>query len=266
MKNLFLLFLSILTLVSCKKKGNGPESSMIDFYPRECNYMWASWSKIKDASYNGVYLYDILNVNENELRAKDALITISTSNLDTLLLKIEKAASISCPYCQQEQIANLDPKFDQKLAPHNVALEAQLQNDYNNPVSKLKSAKAEETNLIRLEYRVTGVKNLTITSTHTLFGKTPGTVITEYFTIKQLEPKQVISSKTSQLLIGYSDKDTLATIAEWLYMEPMAQPTIFLAFKTVPAELPAAINFIVTLETNNGKIIRDTTSTLAILP
>ena len=257
------IFLVLIVLFSCKEKGsNSEEKPFFVFYPRECNFIWASWAKFKDVSDSKISNFEILGVPENELSAKEALLVVYSSNLDTLVNKNEKSSFLLYPYAQQNQMVNLD----KKLAPHDINLEAQLETDYNNPVSKLKSKKTEEAFPVNLDYRVTGVKNLIITSTNTLFGKVAGTPLNDFFIIKRLDPKQVISSKSKRLLMGYSDKDSVVTIADWLNMEPMAQPTMFLAFKNISIELPVATSFVVTIETNAGKIIRDTTSTLSIIP
>lgn len=151
------------------------------------------------------------------------------------------------------------------------ALERQLETDYKKNGNAYIERKLKETvslysntiqraALLAWPYRTTGVKNFTITSPGPLFGKAAGTDLNNYFSIYGFEPRQVASYQTKQLLWGYGDEQELKSITQWISLKPLAPPMILLHLNTPPPEAPGNVQLVVTLETDAGKIIRDTTT------
>lgn len=94
-----------------------------------------------------------------------------------------------------------------------------------------------------------------------LWGVASGQSLNEHLKIVGLIPKQIISSESERLLIGYKSQQEVTSISEWLSLKPMAQPGMWLSFKTTPEELsdtPMDIKFTVELTTNEGVVLTDT--------
>lgn len=106
-------------------------------------------------------------------------------------------------------------------------------------------------------YRTTGIKDFKITANTTLFGEKSGNTLNKYFIIDNLSPRQIISSKTKNLVFGYSSKYEISEIEQWISINPMAPPCITFAMKDKPSELPAKIEFTVSMTTNDGKVLEN---------
>lgn len=142
------------------------------------------------------------------------------------------------------------------LAESNPSLEAELNKDFSNQPRSTHSGPAG--NVMPWPYRTTGVKNLSIVAMNTFLGKPAGTSLNEHFTIEQFEPKQIINFQTKHLIWGYKDKTKVSTIDQWLSLHPMAQPYMYFKLNGQPPEVPATVKFIVTLQTENDLVLRDT--------
>ena len=66
------------------------------------------------------------------------------------------------------------------------------------------------------------------------------------------------SYRRKALLWGYSDKDKVTSIRQWLSMEPMAPPVVMFRQSVAPEELPIKTKLVSILETTEGKVLRDT--------
>ena len=151
------------------------------------------------------------------------------------------------------------------LAPRNSELERQLAHDYNNrPEARGRKPRVSRDRIMSgappepWPYRVTGVKDFRIISLSPLFGKPAESSLNDYFIIDEFSPRQIISYRRKALLWGYSDKDKVTSIRQWLSMEPMAPPAVMFRLKSRPEELPIKTKLVSILETTEGKVLRDT--------
>ena len=149
------------------------------------------------------------------------------------------------------------------LAPSIPQLERQLREDFRIWVGGSRSLASGSKGLdatVRKAwpYRVTGVKDFRIISLSPLFGQPAESSLNDYFIIDEFSPRQIISYRRKALLWGYSDKDKVTNIRQWLSMEPMAPPTVIFRFKSRPEELPIKTKLVSILETTEGKVLRDT--------
>ena len=151
------------------------------------------------------------------------------------------------------------------LAPRNSELERQLAHDYNNrPEARGRKPRVSRDRIMSgappepWPYRVTGVKDFRIISLSPLFGQPAESSLNDYFTIDEFRPRQIISYRRKALLWGYSDKDKVTNIRQWLSMEPMAPPAVMFRLKSRPEELPIKTKLVSILKTMEGKELRDT--------
>lgn len=151
---------------------------------------------------------------------------------------------------------------------HNQRLEQELKVDIagrsnaRKQLRTLRSGVGEAyLNLITVQYRTTGVRDLKVSADKSLWGVASGQSLNEYLRIVDMSPRQIISSEAERLLIGYQSKQKVTELSEWLSLKPMAQPGMWLSFKTTPEELsdtPMDVKFTVELTTNEGVVLTDT--------
>jgi hypothetical protein len=137
---------------------------------------------------------------------------------------------------------------------HNSGIELQINLSYKKSYPKsVTKANSEANDIIRMEYRLNGIKNIKISSLNTtLFGQSPGQSLNDYFFIGKYIPQIIISSTNLNLLYGFKSKTLPTSIDEWLALSPMAQPAMYLELKSAPPELPQTVQFTVEMETDTG--------------
>ncbi len=248
--------------MACKEKVDSPPDVFLTFYPRKCNFGWLYYIKRVRVEPNGQIGYILENIENDECKVEDLLFTIYTSNIDTLPVSNEgESWALSVPYrfhqFLEEEIQQLDK--------HNLSLEKQLEDDYVRSLTPT-SGSYDYTDITPWEYRTNGIEELTITCNKTIFGQAPGTALNSYFHISSLSPQQIVSSQTVELLFGCSDNLNKMSIAEWLEMKPMAQPSTRLMMNSVPSELPNDFVFTVNLKTTAGKEIEFSGREIRLLP
>ena len=145
-------------------------------------------------------------------------------------------------------------------------LQEQLGSSYIKHFNSLSSpSKGETLNPIDIEYRTDGVTDLNIYALDaTLFGKSPGNLLNNYFEIGRYEPWFLASYESKSLLYGFFDKSIPSSIDEWLYNKPLAQPEMFLTFNQTPDNLPVTTRFAVKMTLDNGKQLNDTSAYITI--
>ncbi len=235
-----MIFLSALALVlgACDKSKEGPrESYILIFLPRECTAMQITPLKDSVLSTVGkdgktVSWHSEESIDNGSVAADKFILTLKTFSEDG------------------------------KTTANITDLETQLDHDYRRSRATKSSEDADlvmtKANLVNWEYRVTGVKDFKIIALSQLFGQPAGTSLNKYFKIHRFDPKQIISYRTKDLIWGYSDEEEIENIALWLSLEPMAPPAIYFRFNTIPAEIPADVEFVAVLETTDNKVLRDT--------
>ena len=251
MKHLIFI-LVLLSLFSCKRENSGKDNYFLEFRPRECNYIFAVPGYIKKTVYQGNTYFDYRFYSEtNFFPAQDFFLNIETHNLNVEKLFSESENAYS------EIMLNLDEPIPD--------LETQIEVNYRKKSASLKSnlkSAVDYTAMIEMEYRIDGAKNFKISALDKLFGQEPGTSLNEYFKIIRYDPDFIASSDTYNLLYGFSDKDKPEDIDEWLNLSPLAPALMYVAFREVPDDLPDSIRFVVEMETDKGKVLKDTSEVI----
>jgi len=230
----YLFCLIILTLTSCNKDNNDDQQSYsFVFYPRQCKVLATGLVRLTPGEYDGTTYYDKEDLQNDETCEADYLcLLLSTSNIDTLP---EGADYNTYPlfYEYQESLSIEEQQLDES----NSSLEQQLEDDYKNRVKSTTASNEVAVDFKNWEYRTTGIKSFNFTCNKTLFNQSPGTSLNDYIYLYEIERSQIISYETNSLVFGYSDHLNKMSVNEWLSLKPMAQPTIYFRFKSIPEEL-----------------------------
>lgn len=234
------------------------------YFPRECTQILSLPMKTEQTvDYAGrVNKRDVV-VGEEGVEAKDFLYWLMTGagDLDSLELYYSKHRGRLYEHIYHQA------GFKAQLAMGIRPLEKEMIRDYRIGIAGPDAMKPSEPgvmdmNLMPWEYRVTGVKDFKIVALTPLFGLPAETALNRFFTIHELEPKQIVSSQSKRLAWGYRSKDQVTSIDQWLAMRPTAQPVMMLRLNTVPQEVPVKTRFVAILTTEEGKEVRDTLQVL----
>jgi hypothetical protein len=209
---------------------------------------------------NGISYFGFDNLSEVndegnfEISAKEYLLAIFTTEYSDSLYQ---PTSVTSPlYSIRDS--------DFVAGEGNEYIEKQLAQSYRSKENE-KSSSAEGVNLVNIEYRTNGVKDIKITSVYKLWGENPGNVLNDYFFIKKYMPEAIVSSTSEKLLYGFTEEESMPrSINECLDLQPLAQPCIRLMFNNPPDERPCNVQFVVELETDEGITLTDTTRVIYI--
>ena len=276
MKTIFfsIAFISMMMLVNgCTKSepGDGGNFHLV-FRPRLCEDIQIIPGKfVKSTTEHGVF-YNPVTLGYESVDASKYLITIFTGNL-SLMSRFKKFYDSSGYYSLADRGLML-PKMaleeNTELAEGNANIETQLDADYRAysknvdkglilPYANSFSSTTPRTTLKPWQYRLTGISDFKITSNSTLYGLPIGSDLSDYFSIYNFTPRQIVSYTNDQLVWGYNDTKKIESISRWLSLKPYAPPKMSLKMISVPADLPDEIDFTITITTTDGKIIKETT-------
>lgn len=253
MKTLLKLLPAVAILaVSCGDNESNKENYIIDFRPRECNYLFVVPGAISETTYQGATYIDFLGYPyDGYSRSEDFFLAIHTYNSD--LRSALNAENGIMPYYYYSDEQDLDQPL--------VTIESQIEANYARSISRgstLKSA-SDFTVMEEMEYRLDGVTDFNVYAVDTpLFGLEAGSSLNDYFRIVRYFPDFIASSQSHQLIYGFADRDKPAAIDEWLSLSSLAQPLMYLVFKEAPNDLPETIRFVVEMVTDKGTLLRDT--------
>lgn len=265
MKKTFLILCSILALLSCSEESNSEEDSYtFVFYPRECKTLATGLSELIPEEYDGVEYFEEEELDSNDTCSVEYLaLILSTSNLDTL----PDGADYNTYPMFYEFHQSLSAE-DQQLDDNNTSLEQQIEDDYRNRIKSTSESNLEGIYFKSWEYRTTGISSFDFTCNKTLFSQPAGSSLNDFIYLHEIDMSQIISYETENLVFGYSDELDEMSISEWLTLKPMAQPTIYFRFKSVPEELNDevidSVEFSFKVETTDDLSLSITTQPIAL--
>ncbi|MCD6179207.1 MAG: hypothetical protein J7K39_04830 [Bacteroidales bacterium] len=231
-----------------------PSDPWLVFYPRECNYVFARNYERITWDYDNRIIYEYHQAWNTDVFTIDKFVLdvfTSNINLDSVFL-LENGNEI---------IYN---SVDEPLPQ----LESELESSYNR--SRLKAGEISQSDEendtpIDIEYRLTGIKSFQISALDKeLFNIAAGSSLNVYFDIVKYEPDFIASSVSKRLLYGFGDTEKPKRIDEWLSLSPLAQNSMLLRLNSNPENLPLSVQFVIALETEEGIILRDTTSLITL--
>ncbi|WP_036789213.1 hypothetical protein [Porphyromonas canoris] len=253
-----------LIATSCFKEPTTAPDVHLIFYPRECKHILASSLQYKTEKIKGNDTWTFIDtIQDGQTEAKKFILSIMTGsdNLPLLPKYTKEKESTPLRYYEWYNFMLKKPSVNAEsdLASHIIPLERQLRDDYINSLPRKRIDGKMATLLRDWNYRVTGIKSLSIKAETTLFGQPAGEELKQYFHIDRLDPKQIVSYKSKNLLWGYSDEEKITNIDQWLSMNPMASPEMRLCLRSTPPEVPTDVTFIIEMETVEGRKMKATT-------
>lgn len=257
-------FLSILTLIclfnSCVQSEKNGYS--IHFDPRNCTYLWATNCYQTSTEFKGVVYHDYFELVDSTVNVNDFFISVATANKEVATL------------FKYDGIVYF-PSNSDSIGTSQPSLESEIKMSFDNYMKKISKSNtkalignSDETsfNVFQIEYRTNGVKSFTISALDAgLFGKNPKESLNKNFEIIRYAPDFIASTETKSLLYGYSDTDKPTNIDEWLSLNPLAQPTMHLRFKSNPSNLPITTRFKINMVTDDGLLLSDTTKAVTLI-
>ena len=266
---LYVTLVAVLGATSCGDRSIRDGGTTLHFYPRVCTQMFTLPQEdvdvVEEAGGKVYRRHEYRRVKGKAVRAERFILWLMTGadDLNPQEAKSSDTEPMELEWDYDFEFSGRERKRNMKLAPSIPTLERQLQNDYNRPDREWRTLSSGHDGSFAADlrpwpYRVTGVKDFRIISLSPLFGQPAESSLNDYFIIDEFSPRQIISYRRKALLWGYSDKDKVTNIRQWLSMEPMAPPAVMFRLKSRPEELPIKTKLVSILETTEGKVLRDT--------
>jgi len=266
---LYVTLVAVLGATSCGDRSIRDGGTTLHFYPRVCTQMFTLPQEdvdvVEEAGGKVYRRHEYRRVKGKAVRAERFILWLMTGadDLNPREAKSSDTEPMAIEGDYDFEFSGRERKRNMKLAPSIPTLERQLQNDYTQWGRGFRGLSSGHDggfahDLRPWPYRVTGVKDFRIVSLSPLFGRPAESSLNDYFIIDEFRPRQVISYRRKALLWGYSDKDKVTSVRQWLSMEPMAPPAVMFRLKSRPEELPIKTKLVSILETTEGKVLRDT--------
>ncbi|OJU51259.1 MAG: hypothetical protein BGN96_08100 [Bacteroidales bacterium 45-6] len=255
MKNYIVFLLVPLILCSCGAKDDPHEKPVFKFYPKKVTTVITNVAKRHEQHINGYVNVSYESTSVNDVVKEDsAVLVIGTFNVKKEILR---DPNITFDQYQYYYFEYLDPSLP--------SVEKQIGDSYTGANSTIKSASGDFAYLVRIFYRTTEVRNLTISALNTsLFGVRAGESLNDFFDIETYDPPVIFNAPSQTLLYGYSSKSRPVSIGEWLSLSPLASVEMDLVPNTKIDNLPVSVQFVVKMETADGLVLRDTTRMVTI--
>ena len=262
-----LALVAVLGASSCGDTYIPRESATLHFRPRVCTQMFTlpleDVEVVEDVLGKVYRRHEYVRIKGKAVEASKFHLWMMTGADDLKDTRLDYPEMEALTYQDQYDLDHPGRKKAPLLAPSIPQLEGQLRDDFRKWASGSRGLASGSKGVDAVArktwpYRVTGVKDFRIISLSPLFGQPAESSLNDYFIIDEFRPRQVISYRRKALLWGYSDKDKVTNIRQWLSMEPMAPPMVMFRFKSRPEELPIKTKLVSILETTEGKELRDT--------
>jgi len=232
MKKQSLILSFALVLLGCNTEINtNIESYSLNFLPRKCNYLLCATMLRKTTVFQNENYY------EYHFNGTD----VTSASVDDFTIGIFTANTIEG---NQDLLDTPIPSLENEIAMNYKKV-------YSAPKT-LQNSSSFNFSLISINYSITGIKKLIISSVDVpLFSKDAGTSLNEFFDIVKYDPDFIASSATNRIIYGYGEKKP-ESIDQWLSLSPLGQPALYLHLNTIPLNLPQTVQFKVDMETNEG--------------
>ncbi len=242
-------------LLSCRKAENivGGDS-VYHYIPRDCDYLFIKNNSVDSSAYYSLSKKELEKLLDEGHEAPLIIRKLSSS---------ETKANHYCmtldvtSYTPEMAEANHDAIYSDFMSEPDLELEGIMAQELRLSSRKTKSSSMPMTNLIRLEYRKVELKSLKVMSTSTLFGIDPKIDLSEHFEIFGDESNQFLFNHRKKLL-GRLERGM--GIDKYLALRPIVNPSLYIHLKDMPPEVPVNTDFIVEMELDGGKVLRDTTT------
>lgn len=237
-----------------KDEPKSSSSYSFIFYPRECSKIFVDNAQARTLEVGTEWEHQEYDtISNNTVIASNYILPITTSNTD-VVPQVSDYNPIKTP--RYELLWDLEDNFTDLP---NDDIEQQLSTSYN------KAHKVEgewSPPPLNLDYRTTEIKSINIYSTTALFGLSKGSLLNDFF--KMVHPAYIFSAP-NQMIYGFEYENTDdITIDKFISYNPIALPSMYLKFASIPQELPIETQFIVEIEIAGGEKLRDTTGVMQL--
>ncbi|MCT4603487.1 MAG: hypothetical protein N4A59_11380 [Marinifilum sp.] len=249
----FLLVLTVLAFTSCTKETDD-DTEQIGFYylPRTCEYANTSHyyridmgDKIDNDKFKGTYAIEPLN--KKSIAIKDYLLSVNVGSFSKEMTSQEG-------FNPEDYLTEADPYMENQIK--------QFLN--GSSLNSLKTSSQPRLNLVQIEYRKEKLITLNISCLNKIFDEQAGESLNDYIEIFDTPHYHSFLFNQDKQLIGSIKKEW--SINEYLNMKPLVSYGIYFRFKSVAPQLPLDTRFVVEMEVEGGKILRDTTENITLLP
>ncbi|MCG8580105.1 MAG: hypothetical protein MI866_09320 [Bacteroidales bacterium] len=254
MRTVFVYSVLVIVILACNNDDvNWQEDTAFRYLPRACEYASASHNNRIDmgvktgiSEFNNTYSIEPLN--GKKVVANDYLLNVSLGSITS------------------EMTTKPDFNPDDYLAQPDLIMEQQLKQYLEQSNSNASSSHTNNmyTNLVDVEYRLTELKNIKVTSTTKLFDREAGDILNDKLEIYSAPAYHHFLFTHDKQLIGSIQQGW--SLKEYLSYRPIASASLYLRFISTPVETPLETSFIIEMEMANGEILRDTTEIVNLLP
>lgn len=278
MKYEYFLLLAIFLFSSCTDENYYQEFDFT-FFPRQVNTIWSDNVSLIPVveDKNGKMTYSIDDAfTGNTCKAEHYMLALYTSNVkyDTINIanlireeEKEKVAELIAdwPY-EMRHFAPIRFFQNSLFLKSNLTnekdllLEERIKDSYTRYANKERSYTSEwGSPSIKQDYRITEVRNLTISCNKQLFGKAAGTSLNEFFDINTLDPFCIVVGNTQMIADNEQTSKKIEnglTINEWISYRPLSATYFYFRFNQTPQEIPVSnLVFNIVMEIAGGKTI-----------
>lgn len=273
-KSISFLSLLLIIITGCTKNefDNSGNASYL-YCARECKYGWAFHVQETMINVGGIsgISYDFL-LDSSSVKASEYVLSFSTCNvnLDEIAILLgsdykDKVLSGKADLLNYSPYQVLAYKNNPMTSMPDPIIENRLKTYFEKATTR--SGGGFYTNLVMVDYRLTPIKDMKITSTVEIGGITPGESLNELFYIKDYTRYNDFIITSTKNLITDDRKIRNISIAQYLSYEPMAPVMLMLQMKkdvTVSEEVVAKFN--IELVTADDVTIKMETAAIRLIP
>jgi hypothetical protein len=243
---------------------------------RECNYAWAFNAYIKQIPHQGFVQTKISSLKKDTtLKASDFILGFTTCNVDIKDIKKQpdwEGYQEAYKKYGESLLIDFPPFIVLSTKPDKMAdkedpvietrLKQQLENRYTRAVYDMPAA-----HLVYVDYRLTWLKDIKITSSAEIAGRAPGQSLTDLFVVEDYFRNHAFIVTSNKNVITDYKKIVGISLSQYLSYKPMAPAEIYLRFKdNVSVSAPVTAQFTIELVTGEDKSIKTTAATVKLAP
>jgi hypothetical protein len=253
-----------LSVTACRDdKPDIKTEEIYKYYPEVCDQFIAlpAYDRVEEKVFGNGEKKEVHFLeredHEEGVPATDFAIWIMTGGGYLKEVKETALARYQMSFSKLESMYNKQ-RTDDQLAPGIPQVEQILKEEGIFPSDLSRVLTRAVTTVYGYSYRVTGLRDLRIITKTPLYGQPEGADVTRFFSIVNVSPDQIFSSKTMQMEWDGRSREHPTDISEWIAIEPLAPITLALRTTMVPSEeLPVDASLEVILTTVEGKELRD---------
>lgn len=243
---------------------------------RKCNYAWAfnvyAEENIGPRGYHYTQRYPLRK--DTVLKASNYVLGFSTCNVGTQELKQKEHFKEYAECLERGEVDMMTtPPFwilswdDKMTDDSDPFIETRLKQQLERPKTRTVNSDLPTTVLIRVDYRLTWLKDIKITCSAEIAGRAAGQSLTDLFVVQGYYEHHDFIVTSNKNVITDMAKIEGISLLQYISYKPMAPAEIFLRFKEgVNVSAPVTAQFTVELVTGEDKSIKTTAAAVKLVP